>query len=195
MLPPRLMLVTAPDRMRPSFEIALEAALTAGARFVQLRTLQSTPGEKAELATRAIGLCGRFDARLVINSPHNVEGLAGIHWPEALIPSSCDCPLWGASVHSVEAARRAERAGAHYVVFGSVFPTASHPGAPAAGEEALRVVARAVDIPVYAIGGITPERVAACRAAGAHGVAVIGAVWDAPDCGAIVHEFLTALAG
>ncbi len=76
-------------------------------------------------------------------------------------------------MHSAAAALQAEAEGADYLVFGSVFASATHPGQPAAGLEALQRVARAVRIPVLAIGGVDAERVAACLAAGAAGFAAI----------------------
>ena len=69
----------------------------------------------------------------------------------------------------------AEAGGADYVIFGPVWPSTSHPDVQPAGVEALARVARAVRIPVLAIGGVTVERVAAFRAAGAAGYAAISA--------------------
>jgi thiamine monophosphate synthase len=59
------------------------------------------------------------------------------------------------------------------VVFGPIFPTASKPGHPGVGLEALEEVVSSVPIPVYALGGVTPERVPQIADTGAHGVAGI----------------------
>jgi thiamine monophosphate synthase len=80
----------------------------------------------------------------------------------------------GRSVHSIKAAQQAERDGADFVIFGPVWESPSHPGSPPAGIAALELVARAVRIPVLAIGGVTEERIAECQAAGAAGYAAIG---------------------
>lgn len=90
--------------------------------------------------------------------------------------------LIGRSVHGADSARRAADEGADFVVLGPVFETPSKQayGRPI-GLDALREAARATSIPVFAIGGITAERVPDCRSAGAHGVAVIRAVWDDVD--------------
>lgn len=85
----------------------------------------------------------------------------------------------GASVHSVQAAAEAVQAGADYVLFGHVFPTASKEGQPAQGLARLREVVRTVYVPVIAIGGITPNRLVDVAATGAHGVAVQGGVFHA----------------
>jgi thiazole tautomerase (transcriptional regulator TenI) len=85
----------------------------------------------------------------------------------------------GASIHSVDEALDAERVGACWCVAGTVFETPSHEGRPPARVEFVASVARAVRIPVIAIGGVTPEDVPALLEAGAHGVATIrGAGWD-----------------
>jgi thiazole tautomerase (transcriptional regulator TenI) len=85
----------------------------------------------------------------------------------------------GSSVHSVEEAIEAEGQGASWCVAGTVFETPSHEGRPAARVEFVQEVARAVKIPVIAIGGVRPEDVGALRDAGAYGVATIrGAGWQ-----------------
>jgi thiamine-phosphate diphosphorylase len=74
-----------------------------------------------------------------------------------------------------------------------VFATASKPGAATLGVEGLRAVCEAVRIPVVAIGGITAENAASVVAAGATGIAVIGAIFDAPDPGAAAASLRHAL--
>jgi thiamine monophosphate synthase len=59
------------------------------------------------------------------------------------------------------------------VVFGPVFPTASKPGHPGLGLEVLEEVVSSVPIPVYALGGVTPERVSRIADTGVHGIAGI----------------------
>jgi thiamine-phosphate pyrophosphorylase len=89
--------------------------------------------------------------------------------------------LWiGVSVHSAAEARQAVREGADYLMVGTVYPSATHPGRPATGVELLRQTAQ-LGRPVVAIGGITPERAREVREAGAWGVAAIGALWGVPD--------------
>lgn len=86
--------------------------------------------------------------------------------------------------------------GADYLGVGPCYPTASKSGLPApGGPDRIAAVAAAVDVPVIAIGGVTAARVPELVAAGAHGVAVIGAVWDADDPGRATRELLHALDG
>ncbi len=87
----------------------------------------------------------------------------------------------GYSTHAVGESMEAARSGANFLIAGTMFETASHPNARPSGPALLAEIARSVDVPVLGIGGIDAGRVRACRAAGAHGVAVIRAVWSAAD--------------
>ena len=85
----------------------------------------------------------------------------------------------GTSIHSVEEAVEAERAGASWCVAGTVFETPSHEGRPPARIEFIESVAAHVNIPIIAIGGVTPADMRALLEAGAHGIATIrGAGWE-----------------
>jgi thiamine-phosphate pyrophosphorylase len=102
--------------------------------------------------------------------------------------------LIGASVHALEESIEAEGEGADWLTFGPVYDTPSKRayGSPQ-GLTALARVVEAVTIPVIAIGGIMPERVAEVRGAGAQGVAVISAILSAPSPPEAVRCFLDAL--
>ena len=101
----------------------------------------------------------------------------------------------GYSAHTPEEAGRAAREGADYVTFSPIFPTSSKPGHPGAGLDALAEAAKAASpVPVYALGGVTPGRVRACLDAGAHGVAVLSGILDAPDPAAAALAYHKAIA-
>ena len=87
----------------------------------------------------------------------------------------------GYSAHAPEEAARAQQDGANFVLVGTIYRSASHPESTPAGVDLIRQAARACRIPIVAIGGVTAARIPELRAAGAAGVAVISAVWDAPD--------------
>lgn len=103
------------------------------------------------------------------------------------IPLECARRLLGSrtrlgySAHAAEEAASAGEGGADFVVFGHVYATASHPGRRPAGVSRLRDAVAAATVPVVAIGGVTPARVRAVLAAGAHAVAVLSGVWQDPD--------------
>jgi thiamine-phosphate diphosphorylase len=158
-----------------------DAGLRAASRatILQLRA----PGLSArELEREAIRLVASSPRPVLISSRCDVAvaaGAAGVNLPErdvgiefarGLIRRG----LIGRSVHSVEAAKRAQDEGADFVIFGPVWPSASHPEGEVAGIEGLSQVAAALRIPVLAIGGVNQERVTDVRAAGAAGYAAIG---------------------
>jgi thiamine-phosphate pyrophosphorylase len=154
-------------------------AMHGGATVLQLRdpaaTARALEREACRLVHEAavpVLVSARADLALA-------AGAAGVHLPERDLPVAGARRLLGPdrlvgrSVHSVEAAVRAEAEGADYVVFGSVFASTTHPGQAVAGLAALQQVAAAVRIPVLAIGGVDAGRIGACLAAGAAGFAAI----------------------
>jgi thiamine-phosphate pyrophosphorylase len=199
---PCLMLITDRARLRGrALEEVVSRAVDGGAGVVQLREKGLPGGELYDLAlTLRHVLRGR--ALLLVNDRIDVAlacGADGVHLPEHSVPlhtarelagESC---LIGRSVHSLEAAQRAEAEGADYVEVGTVYETASKPGAQAAGPDLVRAVAGAVRVPVIAVGGVTAECVRELVEAGADGVAVIGAVLDAADPEAAALELRQAL--
>lgn len=103
-------------------------------------------------------------------------------------------PAWwiGKSVHDLAEAEAARVEGADYLLVGPVFATATHPDREPLGLEVLRRTV-ALGLPVVAIGGVRPERVQQVRAAGAHGVAAIRALWDAADPAEAARRMLAEL--
>ena len=101
--------------------------------------------------------------------------------------------LIGSSVHAPDAAKQAEREEADFVLLGTLYASASHPEGVAGGEALVRAVRADTRLPLIAIGGITAENVAAVRAAGADGVAVMRAIVEAPDPEAAAAALLRAL--
>lgn len=87
----------------------------------------------------------------------------------------------GRSVHHVNDAKQAERDGAHRLLYGHIFPTASKRGVKPRGIINLQRVVGAVNIPVIAIGGMSPERIPSVLQTGAAGIAVLSGILLADD--------------
>ena len=178
--------------------------LAAGLPAVQAREKDLGAGELAGLCRRLRALTRDHGARLIVNDRVDVAlavGADGVQRTQASLPVDDIRRVAGrrlsigASVHSLEDAVDAEMRGADWITFGPVYDTPSkRRWGPPQGLERLRKVAAAVRIPVIAIGGITPERVAAVRDAGAAGVAAIGAILDTDSPAAATRRFLEALA-
>jgi thiamine-phosphate diphosphorylase len=99
----------------------------------------------------------------------------------------------GYSVHGAEEALQAESDGADFVLLGTIFESTSHAGRAAAGTGLVRDTAARTVLPVIAIGGITPARIAEVVAAGAYGAAVLGGVWRAADPEAAGAQYSAAV--
>jgi len=97
----------------------------------------------------------------------------------------------GVSVHSVDDAREAVDAGADWLLAGSIYPTASHPGRVGTGVGMIEAMA-GLGRPVIAIGGVTPERVGELLGAGAAGIAAIRGIWDQPSPGSAARAYIEA---
>jgi thiamine-phosphate pyrophosphorylase len=202
---PCLMLVT--DRSLcggDGLVAAVEAAVQGGVDAVQLREKDLPPEDLLPLARR-LRQAMLERVLLLVNGPLDVAlaaGADGAHLPEATaaarrpreaVPAGRQGFLVGRSVHSLEAARRAEAEGADYLVAGPVYETRSHPGREPAGLALIEEVTRSVRLPVLAIGGVSAGRVEEVVRAGASGVAVISAILAQPDSGAAANELRQAL--
>ncbi len=184
------MLITDRSRLRGrSVEEVASRAVEGGINVVQLREKDLPTDNLYDLAAtlRAV-LRGR--ALLLINDRLDVAltvGADGVHLPEHSLPGSKvreaagDACIVGRAVHSVEAASIAQADGADYVQVGTIYETGSKPGVEPAGLDLVTAVRDAVSIPVIAVGGIDATTAADVIAAGADGVAVIGAIMDADD--------------
>lgn len=87
----------------------------------------------------------------------------------------------GASCHSVEDAREAARLGASYITAGHIFETDCKKGLAGRGLGFLQRVCESVDIPVYAIGGISPENIGEIQSSGAAGACLMSSLMKAHD--------------
>jgi thiamine-phosphate pyrophosphorylase len=188
----RLIVITDRKLAQPrSVEEVVRLALAAGAPAIQLRDKSASSGELLQQAEALLPLVRSHGALLFINDRVDVAllcGADGVHLGPDDLPvrdARRIAPhlLIGYSTDDPEQAREAERDGASYIGCGAVFGTTSKSDAAneRIGPEQLDAVARAVNIPVVGIGGITPDNVAQVGATRAAGVAVIGAVMASPD--------------
>lgn len=130
----------------------------------------------------------RFDIALASKA-------GGVHLPESSCPADAVRKLTrgllaGQSVHNEASALRASSAGLDYLLFGPVFHTPSkEPFGPPQGLDRLREICAKVRIPVFAVGGVTPEKVPACIECGAWGVAALTPFLDAASLPATINRF------
>lgn len=183
----------------------LREAVDRGARWVQVRVKGGTDRVRLERTRRLVEAArsGPEGATVVVDDRVDLAlavGAEGVHVGADDLPVAVARDLMGpqavigATCRNPEDARRATDAGADYVGVGPVFATRTKTGLPGPiGPAAVEAVVRATPVPVIAISGITVERVPELLDAGAHGIAVVAAVFSAPDPGAEVRRLLDAL--
>ncbi len=193
------MLITHRALAKDDLEKKIEAACETGVKLIQLREKELTAKSLFFLAQSLRAITAHYGAMLIVNSRLDIAlatNADGLHLPEDALPVQTVrrffSRLVGRSVHSVEGAKEAEQSGADYLLFGHIFETPSK-SVPPRGLNALEEVCKAVSIPVYAVGGITPERVSACLNAGAFGVAVMNSLMSASDVQSAAKTYLDAL--
>jgi thiamine-phosphate pyrophosphorylase len=159
------------------------AAARSGVALIQVRERDLDGGELLMLVSACVAAVRGTAARVLVNDRVDVAlaaGAHGVHLPAAGAPapavrSLVPRPLLiGRSMHTLAEAQEAEAAGeVDYLLFGTVFESASKPGVPPAGVAALATVAASVALPVLAVGGVTAGRVVQATGAGAAGIAAI----------------------
>jgi len=191
-----------PDIVETSDLLArTEAALSGGARLLQYRNKSASAALRLTQGRALVALCGDYQVPLIIND-HLELALAlnaqGLHvggedgsviearrrlGPDKILGVSC----YG----RIESALSAAAAGATYVAFGGFFPSKVKPSAMRTSIELLRKAKRELRLPIVAIGGITLANAPELLAAGANSVAVISALYEAPDIHGAAYAFNT----
>lgn len=188
----RLYVLLTEERCSLGLEETARAALRGGAQILQLREKSMDGGRQLERIRRLRGICEEREALLVVNDRLDVAqagGADGVHVGQSdLSPGDIrrvagEALLVGRSTHSPEQAKRAvEDEQADYIAVGAMYATRTKAGYSLQGLDLARaVMACGWGVPVFAIGGITVERIPELRRAGIERVAVSAAVAEAGD--------------
>jgi len=184
---PRLLVLTDRTQAAGPLVSTVAAAVDAGARAVVLREKDLPDAERDELAAELAAVLAPVGGLLVRAGP---AGAPAVHLAAADPLPDPRPDLVGRSCHSAAELARAQAEGCDWVMLSPVYPTSSKPGyGPALGPAGLAALVRP-GLPTFALGGVQPHDVAACRAAGAYGVAVMGPVMRDPR---LVAAYLAAL--
>jgi thiamine-phosphate pyrophosphorylase len=176
----------------------VEAALSGGVAAVQYRDKSTDVARRHEQASELVALCRQFDVPLIINDDLRLADLCdadGIHLGredgsvrEARIILGKRKLIGASCYQSLDLAQAAQAAGADYVAFGSFFASPTKPAASRADAGLLREATQAIHIPIVAIGGITLASAAQLLDAGADSLAVLSALFEAPDIRSAAHD-------
>ncbi len=184
---------------------AVEQAILGGARWIQYRDKSADPVRRLAQAHALNALCQHYDVPLIVNDDVELAfqvGAAGVHigrhdpalatararlGKDAIIGVSC--------YNRLDLALAAERAGADQVAFGAFFPSPTKPDEIRAPLELLREARTALNVPIIAIGGITPDNAPLLLDAGADALAVVSAVFAQTDVQAAARRFAALFTG
>ena len=193
--------VTPDEEQLPRLLSMVAAALKGGVRLVQYRNKSAAPPLRRAQAAALLRLCHDSSARLIINDDLALAlelDADGAHLgrddthggivaaraalgPEKILGISCYADL--------ALADAAAAAGADYLAFGSMFTSATKPGATRAPLALLGATRRRYALPIAAIGGITLGNASSAIEAGADMLAVISDLFDAMDISARTREY------
>jgi len=176
----------------------VEAALAGGVAAVQYRDKSGDVARRHEQASELVALCHRFKVPLIVNDDLRLADLCdadGVHLGrddgslrEARIILGRDKFIGASCYQSLELAQAAQAAGADYVAFGSFYASPTKPAAGRADAGLLREATQVIHIPIVAIGGITLASAPPLLDAGADSLAVLSALFEAPDIRAAAHD-------
>jgi len=179
-LPDRYAITGADLVGEPHALLGIHQALQQGVRLFQVREKSFSPARLRQFAAQVIDLAHPAGAKVLINSdPETARacGADGVHLDAKRLMALRErpsLPLCAASCHTPEELAHARELNLDFVVWGPIKATPSHANQPGRGWEAFaEALLGHDDLPVYAIGGLTPADLAEAREHGAQGIAGI----------------------
>jgi thiamine-phosphate pyrophosphorylase len=199
---PRLMVVSSGKEHLSHSGLPLKQAeiiaRSAQPVIFQLREKSLATNALLQLCLSIVPLFNNGESILAINERFDVAlaaGAGGVHLPESSCPADAVRKaarglLAGQSAHSETAALNTASAGLDYLLFGPVFHTPSKElFGPPQGLDRLKNICSKIRIPVFAVGGITPDKVPACIENGAYGVAALAPFFDTGSLPEIINRY------
>lgn len=191
---PPILVITDRRMAAAPLRDVVAGAIEGGCRWVLLREPDLSTADLAVLGEPVMALCRNAGATLSVSADLDAAvalDADGLHLPQRLANADMlatsrtrlrDDAIVGVSCHSPEEAGTAEALGADYITMSPVFLTESKPGyGPALGPDRLGEMARKLELPMLALGGIDTETVPDIRNSGAAGLAVMGGIMRAAD--------------
>jgi 8-oxo-dGTP diphosphatase len=186
--PDHCLVTPAPGADDAAWLASLDAALARGLQRVQFRMPGIADARRRQLLDQAVARCRPAGAQLLVNGAIELaqEYGIGLHLPAAMLRECRERPLPAASLlsascHDAAELELAQALGCDFAIVGPVRPTASHPGQPGVGWARFEALREKVALPIYAIGGLSPNDIATARSHGAQGIAAIRGLWSPED--------------
>ncbi len=175
----------------PALEQAVMRAIAGGARVIQYRDKTNDTQRRFTEAVMLVRICRRHGVPMIVNDDVELAlacdadgvhvGRGDVDLSEARARLRDDFIIGVSCYDQPLLAETARDNGADYVAFGSMFPSTTKPGATRAGLSTIERAREKIDLPIVAIGGITPENGGSLLEAGADMLAVVRGVFAHPD--------------
>lgn len=168
------------------FFLQIEKIAEARPKGIILREKDLTESEYLKIAEKTIGICEKYGTDCILHMFINAAkelGKKKIHLPLGVFRKMTNedrdfFEVIGVSCHSEEDAEKAEKSGASYITAGHIFETDCKKGLSGRGLGFLENVCKSVGIPVYAIGGISPDNINEIIDSGAAGACIMSGIMN-----------------
>lgn len=192
----KIICVTARELSRENFFAQTEKICAGGIDRLILREKDMSDMGYENLAARVMEICGKYNTSLSLHSRLKSArdlGVNSVHlsYNAFMGEDTRDFDTVGVSVHSAGEATAAADNCPSYIIAGHIFATDCKRGVPPRGTDFLADIVRSVsnfNIPVYAIGGVTPENAALCAEAGAAGVCIMSGLMQSEEPGELIKR-------
>ncbi len=198
----RFLLLTGGIKSRSLVSACLPQLVARGLKAIQLREPDLSQVELLDCVAQWKNLIAPYSLSWWVNGSIAIalQLELALHLPERFLPPSVKLIAqlkqlsgWSCAAHSARGLTQAAHWGATFTLLAPIFPTPSKPNQSGLGLKQLAELCKKSPLPVIALGGITPENALSCLHAGAAGVAVISAIWEAPNPAQALLNFQAAL--
>lgn len=185
-----LYLVTNNSEDEEKFLNIIEESLKGGVSVVQLREKKAETLDFYNLALKVKEITQKYNVPLIINDRIDIAlaiDADGVHVGQSDMPAKTarsmigEDKILGVSAANIKEAKKAQRDSADYIGVGAVYPTKTKDDATSVPKKELKEIVKSVDIPVVAIGGITPENAHELNDCGIDGLSVVSAIMEAKN--------------
>lgn len=184
-----------------AFLARVEEVCKAGVDLLQIREKMRSDRELLALTQKVKVIADRYHIPLFIDDRIDIAMIAGCHvhlgqsdipvrYARTLLPST---GMVGATAKTVEQALEAEREGASYLGVGAIYPTTTKVVTVRTEVSTLNEICKAVQIPVYAIGGLNKDNLSILKGSPIAGICVVSAIMKAEDASLAVSELREAM--
>ncbi len=183
----RILMITGSDpNKRDDFLNKIKLHIDKGTRLIQFRAKELNKDEYISLAKDILKIGKKFNTKIILNTDIEIVEMLnadGIHLSSKLLEKINKRPLSdkkivSAACHNLTQLQHAELIGVDFVTLSPVYQTKTHPDAIPLGWSLFSDLCKIINIPIYALGGLSESDLDVAISHGAFGIAAISSLWD-----------------